>query len=75
MKYDGFRIEAYPQITDAACKKCRGRLREVDNGWFSTAMFCPKCESVFTLKLIKTPAKNVSKDFLEQCRERVNKMS
>lgn len=72
MQYDGFSVVASPHIINASCKKCHGTLKEVDNGWLSTAMFCPKCESVFILKLIKMPNKKISEDFLKQCREQAN---
>lgn len=75
MKYDGFRIVAYPQITDAKCRKCHNTLVEVDNGWISTAMFCPHCESIFVLKLVKLPDKKISKNFLNQCKEQNRKQN
>lgn len=69
MIYDGFKIAATPFITDANCK-CGHRLIEVPNGLMSTAMFCPKCEDVYQLKLIKTPKSKVTSEFLEQCRNK-----
>ena len=66
MKFEGFRIHAEPFITEAHCRKCRNELVEVSNGWFSRAMFCTNCESVYVLKLIRVPDKKVTKEFLEQ---------
>ena len=73
MKFDNFEIHASPFIANAFCKKCYGKLIEISNGWFSRAMFCPRCEIVYMVKLIKVPQKKVSKEFLEQAREEVNK--
>lgn len=72
MIYDGFKIAATPFICDAYCK-CGSRLIEVTNGLLSTAMYCPKCESVYVLKLIKLADKKVSEEFLQQCRNKVKK--
>lgn len=72
MIYDGFKIAATPFIHDAYCK-CGNRLVEVSNGLLSTAMYCPKCQSVYTLRLIKLAAKKVSEEFLQQCREKTKK--
>lgn len=69
MIFDGFKIAASPFITDAYCK-CGNRLHEVSNGLLSAAMFCPKCENVYLLKLVKLPDKKVTKEFLEQCRKK-----
>lgn len=68
MIYDNFKISASPFICDAYCK-CGNRLIEVSNGMFSTAMYCPKCENVYALKLIQVPKKKVTEEFLEQCRK------
>ena len=69
MKYDNFNITAQPYITEAYCNNCSGELVEVSNGWFSSAMFCPKCERVFVLKLIKAKDKDINEAFLEQARK------
>jgi len=68
MKFDDFEINAAPFISHAYCK-CGNNLKMVSNGWFSKAMFCPKCEKVYQLKLIKVPDKKVNPEFLEQCRK------
>ena len=70
MKYDNFRLVAFPQVIDAYCG-CGRELVEVSNGFVSRAMYCPKCESVYRLRLIKEPKKNVSRKYLEQCRKEV----
>ena len=72
MIFDNFKIAATPFIHDARCK-CGKALIEVSNGWFSISMFCPKCENIYQLKLIKIPDKKINKEFLEQCRKEVKK--
>jgi len=69
MKFDNFRISAYPVLTDAYCKKCDNELVEVSNGFLSSALFCPECELVYTIKLIKVNGKKVSEKYLAQCRK------
>ncbi len=71
MEFDNFRITAIPYIIDAHCNNCHTELIEVDNGWTSRAMFCPKCENVYMLKLIKAQDKYVNEAFLEQARKEV----
>lgn len=73
MRFDDFEIQASPFITRAYCKKCGNDLVEVSNGWFSRAMFCPKCKIVYAIKLIKIPEKKVSKAFLVQAEKEANK--
>jgi hypothetical protein len=68
MLFEKFKIHATPHISDAYCE-CGDKLEQVSNGWFSVAMYCLKCESVYTLQLRKVPKKKVTKKFLEQCRE------
>jgi hypothetical protein len=68
VKFDKFRIAAMPFITDAYCE-CGGTLQEVSNGFLSRAMFCPRCENVYLLKLIKVPKKKLTERFMEQARE------
>ena len=69
MKFDDFRIAAEPVLMDAYCKECSNQLVEVSNGWVSRALFCPKCELVYTIKLIKVNGKKVSEKYLAQCRK------
>ena len=68
MIFDNFKIHATPFIADAYCR-CGEKLVEVDNGFLSIAMYCPKCENIYTLKLIKVPNKNISKEYIIQCKE------
>lgn len=74
MKFQDFSIHASPFISEAYCRdrECRAGLVEVSNGWLSVALFCPKCESVYELKLIKVTPSKVSQDFLTQAREEVS---
>lgn len=65
---EGFTIAATPFITDAFCK-CGNTLKQVSNGLFGSAMFCTKCEKVYTLKLVQAPTKDVGSEFLGQCRK------
>jgi hypothetical protein len=67
MLFNGFEIHAEPFISKATCK-CGHELSRVSNGFFSCAMYCTKCENVYTLKLIKIPAKKINQDFIDQCR-------
>ena len=69
MKFDNFSIRAEPYITDGVCTQCYSELIQVTSGWFSAAMFCPKCESVYSLKLIRVNQDKVSTEFLTQARE------
>ena len=70
MKYTNFSLVAYPRITDAFCK-CGTSLIEVSNGFLSSVMFCPKCESVYELKLVKVPESKVTEEFLVQSRNEI----
>ncbi len=72
MIFDNFKITATPFIHDAYCK-CGKTLIEVSNGRFSISMFCPKCENIYGLKLVKIPDKKISKEYLEQCRKKLRK--
>lgn len=65
-----FRISADPFITDAYCE-CGADLKEVSNGWFSRAMFCPKCHNVYELKLIKFAKNKINADFIKEAIEEI----
>jgi len=67
MKFKGFSIFSEIYIPDAYCE-CGTNLKMVSNGWISRVMFCPKCESVYELKLIKIPKNKVTKKFIKQSR-------
>ena len=73
MQFKNFRIWASPFIKDAYCK-CGEELKQVSNGLFGVVMFCPKCENVYELKLIKVPKGKVGMAFLEQARREVKEM-
>ena len=68
MKFKNFSISAYTRIVDAHCD-CRAELVEVSNGFLSSAMYCPKCENVYILKLVKVPKSKINDAFLKQSRE------
>lgn len=68
MIYDNFTLRAYPRIVESYCTKCHSDLKEVDNGWLSSALFCPKCESVFVLKLVKLPDAKVSPEWRKRAK-------
>lgn len=70
MIFDRFkiRIQTSLNIEDANCK-CGTKLVQVSNGFLGSAMYCPTCENVYILKLIKAPAKQVTESFLKQCRK------
>lgn len=67
MKFNNFEIHAMPFFKGYCC--CGENLKQVSNGFFSRAMYCPKCENVYLIKLVKAPKKIISKDFLQQARE------
>ena len=69
MDFENFMIHAEPYIYKAYCK-CGQKLEQVPNGMASVAMFCPDCESVYVLKLIKLPSKKITEEFLDHCRKR-----
>jgi len=69
--FDRFEIHARPSIERAFCK-CGNHCEEVSNGWLSVVLFCPKCESVYALKMVKVPQKQLTAKFLEQCRKEIN---
>lgn len=71
MKFEGFSIHAHPFISNASCRECHATLKEVSNGLISSAMFCPKCESVYILRLVKLPKNKVTPEFLAQSRQEV----
>jgi len=75
MKFDDFEIHASPFFTRAYCRECRDSLLEVSNGWFSRAMFCPKCKNVYLIKLVKVPNKKVTKEFLEQAEREAKRVT
>ncbi len=76
MQFKNFELQASPHITRATCTdfKCGRDLIEVDNGWSSVALFCPKCENVYVLKLIKVPIKKIDEKFILECRGQVEEL-
>ncbi len=76
MQFKNFEIQASPHIMRASCtdKKCRSDLVQVDNGFFSVALYCSKCERVYVLKLFKVPVKKVSDEFITECKEHIVEM-
>jgi hypothetical protein len=73
MIFEGFKIHAVPLLDEAYCnnKRCKrkDKLKEVSNGFLSSALFCPACESVYIVKLERV--NKVPKDFLQQCKDEV----
>lgn len=72
MKFTGFEIQAEVYITRSFCE-CGEELKEVSDGWLSSALFCPKCENVYQIKRIKVPKSKITKKYLEQCRKEISK--
>lgn len=68
MRFNNFNLNARPFLNNAYCG-CGNLLKEVSDGFISSAWFCPKCENVYTLKLIKVPKKKVNDNFLKQARK------
>lgn len=73
MIFDNFKIYAIPGISDAYCKGCGEEMKQVSNGLLSRVMYCPRCESVYQLKLVKVPGSKITKEFLKQCRQEVER--
>ena len=73
MQFVNFSLYAEPFINKATCRVCRGKLTQVPNGFISIAMYCPECENVYTLKLVKVPNKKLNQDFIDMCRDEVRK--
>jgi len=69
MIFNGFEIHAEPFISKATCKCGKSELVQVPNGFLGIAMYCPECENVYTLKMIKVPANKLNQDFIDQCRD------
>jgi DNA-directed RNA polymerase subunit M/transcription elongation factor TFIIS len=67
MKFTNFEIHASPFLLNAFCKDCGKSLKEVSNGWFSSALYCKDCKVVYEIKAVKIPAHKISKEFLDQC--------
>lgn len=70
--FKNFKISATPFLSEGYCE-CGDNLQEVSNGLLSGAFYCRKCESVYTLKLIKIQKKYLNKRFIEQCRKETNR--
>jgi hypothetical protein len=67
MLFKNFTIFAIPHITDAYCQ-CGETLKEVSDGLLGIAFYCPKCENVYRLKLVKVSKNKISKEYLKQAR-------
>ncbi len=70
MILNGFKLYAEPYITDAFCE-CGTQLAQVNNGIFSVALFCHKCENVYALKKVKIPKAKVDEEMLNGFRKEV----
>ena len=68
MKFKNLEIKTTFKL-GGTCRDCHNDLKEVPNGWLSSALFCPKCEAVYEIKLVKVPKEKVTKEYLEQCRK------
>jgi predicted Zn-dependent protease len=51
------------------CPKCGNFLRQVDNGWFNSVLYCPKDDIFFEVKLIKMREKNINKEAWNKIRK------
>jgi len=69
MNLGDIRILAEPYIARTPCRECHNYLKEVSNGLLDTVLFCPKCEIVYEVKLVKVPDKKISSRFLDHCRK------
>lgn len=73
MTFDGFKIIADAHIIDATCRQCHHDMSEISNGWFSSALFCPHCDSVYVLKMIRVSDGNVTPEFIKQAKEEIQR--
>lgn len=79
MIFKGFKLHAIPHVAEAYCTKkgCKrkgnGELIEVSNGFLSRAFFCPECQTVYGLELRPISPKKISKEYLQQCFEYVER--
>ena len=71
MNFKNFRVNANLFLDCGICE-CGEDLREIQNEWRSSLMFCQKCKNVYEIKLVKVPRKQITKEFLEQCRKQTN---
>lgn len=72
MIFKNFRLTATPHIIEASCK-CGNYAKEVSNGFLSSALYCPHCETVYEIKMVAVPKSKINDEFLEQCREECRK--
>jgi len=78
LQYTNFRIHSTHHVRGGVCK-CGKTLEEVtytyDDGIYGEtsgmAQYCPKCENVYLLKLVKMPDKDVPEEYLKQFREQM----
>ena len=68
MIFKDFEIHASPFITNATCRECRNDCYQAPNGFFGKVLFCPTCEIVYEIKMVKIPSKKIDNEFIEQCR-------
>ena len=60
MKFKNFSLRAELIIQNARCNNCRSLLTEIPDGFFSSVWYCENCNSVYELRLIKSPNGQVS---------------
>lgn len=73
MNFGQFEIHAIPVIERARCRHCRGDCLPVPNGFFEKVLFCPKCDIVYRITMIKVPEDKVPEEYLEQCKRYARK--
>ena len=66
MKFDNFEIHAIPEIINAYCRECHNALKVISDGWFSKALFCPHCITIYQIKMIKVQNDKIDKEYLEK---------
>ena len=74
MKFDKFSIVALPRLVESYCS-CGSRLKEVDDGFFSVALFCESCENVYKIRMIKVAPSKVSSDWLKAAKAQTLRQS
>ena len=73
MEYDDFKIDAAPILT-ATCKRCHGKCETINDGFLRKAFYCPHCDHVYTLRLVKLPEKQLDPEYRKILREKYRKV-
>ena len=73
MKFKNFSLQATPIIQNPRCNNCGSILTEMSDGFFSSVWYCPLCDNIYKLKLVKIPDCRITKEFLKHCQDKIKK--